>query len=159
VRCAGAQARGAAAGALQTYERAGPKTQRHAHTAGLLRLDVRGVVGLHAVEELLPALRVLDVLDADVHPLLEVAVADDLVHDHADRVWCDVVHDPRPAILSSACQTRMYKAMMDGPLVELVGHTLVLRSVRLDVDDVADVEGDEVCRELDHTMICIATRS
>jgi hypothetical protein len=60
-------------------------------TTGLLRLDVRQVVGLNTVEELLTALRVLDVLQTDVHALLDVAVAHDLIHDNADSVWCDVV--------------------------------------------------------------------
>jgi hypothetical protein len=62
-------------------------------TTGLLRLDVRQVVGLDTVEELLTALRVLDVLKTDVHTLLDVAVAHDLVHDDADSVWCNVVDD------------------------------------------------------------------
>jgi hypothetical protein len=60
-------------------------------TTGLLRLDVRQVVSLDTVEELLTALRVLDVLETDVHALLDVAVAHDLVHNDADSVWCDVV--------------------------------------------------------------------
>jgi hypothetical protein len=68
-----------------------------AQTAGLLRLHVCGVVRLDTVEELLPALRVFDVLDADVHALLEVTVAHDLVDDDADGVWCDVVDDTSAA--------------------------------------------------------------
>ena len=48
------------------------------------------VIPLDAVEELLPTLRVPDVLDADVHPLLEVAVADDLLDKDADSVGGNV---------------------------------------------------------------------
>ena len=66
-------------------------------TALGLRLKVSSLVALNTVEELLPALRVPDVLHADVHPLLEVAVADDLVDDDTDGVWGDVVDDTGPA--------------------------------------------------------------
>jgi hypothetical protein len=71
---------------------------KHERTASLLRLDVCGVVGLDTVEELLSALRVLDVLNTDVDPLLDVAVANDLVDNDADSVWCDVVHNTSTTI-------------------------------------------------------------
>ena len=67
-------------------------------TALRLRLNVRLVVPLDAVEELLPALRVLDVLHTDVHALLNVAVANDFVDDDADCAGRDVVDDTSPAI-------------------------------------------------------------
>ena len=55
------------------------------------------VVPLDAVEELLSALRVPDVLYTDVHPLLNVAVTDDLVDDDTDGVGGDVVDNTGPA--------------------------------------------------------------
>ena len=60
-------------------------------TALRLRLNVRLVVPLDAVEELLPALRVLDVLHTDVHALLNVAVADNLVDNDTNSCRGDVV--------------------------------------------------------------------
>ena len=64
------------------------------------------VIPLNAVEELLAALGVSDVLHADVHPLLHVAVADDLVDDDTDGVWGDVVDDAGPAKLPSCREGR-----------------------------------------------------
>lgn len=52
---------------------------------------MRGVVELDAVQELLAALRVLNVLDPEVDPLLDISVPDDLVNDDADSVWCNIV--------------------------------------------------------------------
>ena len=63
------------------------------------------VIPLDAVEELLTALRVPDVLNANVHPLLDVAVADDLVNNNTDGVGGDVVNNTGPAeqrVLDSA---------------------------------------------------------
>ena len=67
-------------------------------TTLLLRRNMRLVVPLDTVKELLPAFRVTDVLDTDVHALLDVAVADNLVDDNADRAGRDVVDNTSPAI-------------------------------------------------------------
>jgi len=98
----------------------------------LLRLTTDLRVLLDTVKELLAALRVTDVLDTDVNTLLHVAVAHDLVDDDSDGVGGDVVDD--------ACPT----------VVVFVGHTPLLRSISLDIDDITNAEGDQVRRHLDH---------
>lgn len=64
------------------------------HTLSLrLCLRVRLVVALDAVEELLTAFGVSDVLDTDVDALFEVAVANDLVDNYSDCRGSNIVND------------------------------------------------------------------
>ena len=65
-------------------------------TALRLRSGVQIVVALHTVEELLPALRVPDVLNPEVDTLLDVTVADNLVDDDSDSAGGNVVDDASP---------------------------------------------------------------
>ena len=55
------------------------------------------MVALDAVQELLSALRVPDVLNANIDTLLDITVTNDLVDDNADSVWGDIVDDTGPA--------------------------------------------------------------
>lgn len=93
------------------------------------------MVALHPVQELLPAFRVPHVLDTEVHPLLDVAVADDLVDNDTDSVGGDVVDDSSPSV------------------VVFVRHTLLLGGVCLDIDDVTDAVVNEVRRQFNGAMV------
>jgi len=61
----------------------------------------------------------LDVLYTEVDTFLDVAITDDLVNDHTDSREADVVYNSR------------------SPVVVFVGHTLLLRRIGLDVDDIS----------------------
>ena len=53
------------------------------------------------------------------------------------------------------CKSRMaWSEISDGPVVVFVRHTLLLRPVCLDVDDVTNLVADEVRREFDETLLC-----
>jgi hypothetical protein len=89
----------------------------------LLSLSSPLSVGLDAVDEFFSGAGVVDVLDADVDALLEVAVADLLVKDDADGRLGHVVDDAGLAV------------------VDFVDHALLDCAVVLDVYDVADTVG------------------
>ena len=59
----------------------------------LLSLLLLGSVSLDTVQELLSTLRVVDVLDADVYPLLQVTVSDFLVDNNTEGGLGDIVDD------------------------------------------------------------------
>ena len=96
---------------------------------------VGSVVGLDALEEVLAALGGLDVLDADGDALFHVAVANALVDNEAEGAGGDVVDNGSASV------------------VELVGHALVDGAVGLDVDQVTDLVGDHVGRQLGRAVL------
>jgi hypothetical protein len=83
---------------------------------------------------------VSDVLYTDVDPLLDIAVAHDLVHDYTNSTGSNIVDDARPSV------------------VESMGHALLLSSVCFDVYNITNAEGNEVRGELDCTMLCGSIR-
>jgi len=101
---------------------------------GLGSLHLLGI-RLDAVNELLTAGRVLDVLDAEVDTLLEVAVANHLVDDNTDSGLGDVVDNTSLSV------------------VDLMGHTLLDGTVTLDIDDITDAELSKVGGHADHALL------
>ena len=55
-----------------------------------VRSEVGGIV-FDALEELLPALRVTNVLNSDVHSLFDVAIPDHLIHNDTNSMGSDIV--------------------------------------------------------------------
>jgi len=92
-------------------------------------------IGLDTVNELLSALGVFDVLNADVHTLLDVSVADELVEDDSEGGLGDVVDNTGLTV------------------VDLVGHTLLNSTIGLDVDNIANMELCKVGGHADHTLL------
>jgi len=74
-------------------------------------------------------------LDPDVDSFLDEAVAYSFVDNHPDRRFRYVVDHSRFAV------------------VDFHGHTLLDRSVRFDVYNVADSVFSEVCAQLDHSLL------
>ena len=121
-------------------------------TALFLGFGVCVVVALHSVQKLLSTLGVPDVLDAEVDTLLHVPVADDLVDDDTDGVWCHVVDNAGSSTMAVRLK-HPTKNETSGPMVVFMGHTLLLSGVGLDVDDVADAVVDEVCRQFNGAVL------
>jgi len=102
-------------------------------TGAVLGLD--GLVLLHAVDEVLAALGVADVLDAKMEALLHLAVADDLVDLNTDGVLGNVENDTGAAV------------------VVRIRHTLLDGGIGDDVDDVTTLVLDQVPSKVGHTML------
>lgn len=73
--------------------------------------------------------------DTEVHPLLDVAVAYNLVDNDTDGVGSDVVDNASP------------------PVVVFVRHTLLLGGVGLDIDDITNAVVNEIRRHFDGAMV------
>ena len=72
--------------------------------------------------------------DADVYPLFDVSVPNDLVDDDANSVRSHVIHDSRTTV------------------IELVRHALLLRCIRFNVDDITNTVVCEESGQFNGTM-------
>ena len=135
----------------------------HVHLdAGLLGLLLQLGVLLDAVQEVVAALAMLDVLNANIDALGDDSVAHALVHDHADGGLGDVVDDAgfsinRPSVSTSIARYAR-PTSLNLPVVELERHTTVLRRVTLDVHDVADLVRLHVRGQVDRALLAEIAR-
>jgi len=103
--------------------------------SSLCGLGLGSLVGNLAGKDLLLALGLADVLDADVDALLEDAAIDELVHANTDSGLGNVEDDTGAAV------------------VVLVGHTLVDGGISEDVNVVTDLDGHHVLGEVDGSLL------
>lgn len=103
--------------------------------ASSLRSPLLLSVGLNTIDKLLSALGVLDVLGADVHTLLNVSVADQLVEYDSEGGFGDVVDNTSLTV------------------VDLVWHTLLNGTIGLDVDNVPNTELCKIGGHANHTLL------
>ena len=96
----------------------------------------------------------LDVLDPNVHPFLDVTVADDLVDDDANSTRGNVVDNSSSTTTTCKWYVRYETRSRDKPMVVFVWHTLLLGSVGLYVNNVTNLVVKEVRREFDKTLLC-----
>jgi len=97
--------------------------------ASLLSLSLENLVVLNTLNELLAAVRLLDVLNAEVDTLGDDAATNTLVDGNTNSATSDVPDDTGLTV------------------VELVGHTLVACTITLDIDDITDlVDGLEAAK-------------
>lgn len=108
-------------------------------TALFLSLSLLGGIELHAVQEVITALGVLDVLNTKVDTLFDLAVTHGLVDQNLDSTGLNTEDNTSSA------------------MVVLVRHTLLDSTVSLDVDNVPDTVGAQVCAQSDGTMLTEAT--
>lgn len=74
-------------------------------------------------------------LHANVHAFFDVTVPNNLVDNDTHGVRGYIVNNSGPSV------------------VELVGHPLLLCCIGLDVDDIPNTIGNQVCREFDRAML------
>jgi len=98
------------------------------------------LVGVHSVQEVLPTLAVLHVLDTHADPLGQDLATNALVDDDADGALGDVEHTPSLAVVS------------------LVGHTLLEGTATLNINNVSDLVHLKVGGEVFHPGLLEAPR-
>ena len=103
--------------------------------SGLGGLSLGSLVGNLAGKDLLLALGLADVLDADVDALLKDAAIDELVHTDTDGGLGNVEDDTGAAV------------------VVLVGHALVDGGISEDVNVVTDLDGHHLLGEVDGPLL------
>lgn len=98
------------------------------------------VVSTGTLQKVITALAVVDVLNTNIDTLLHVTITDLLVNNHTDGMRGHIENNTGLS------------------MVELVRHTTVNSTVGLDVNNITDLVGLHVSRQLYHTMLTEVAR-
>lgn len=92
-------------------------------------------------------------LNTEVDPLLNVTVTDNLLHNNTDGCRCDVVDNTGTSIKGGQIGIEKNNFDLDVPVVVLVGHTLLLSGVSLDVNNITDTVCNKEGRQFNGPVV------
>merc|ERR1711872_697518 len=98
------------------------------------------VIRMDAVQEILPAFAGLNVFNTDIDTLRNNALADTLVHNNTESMWCYIVHLPGFTVIT------------------LMGHAFLNTTIALNINDITPLVHTQVHVGWERSMVAEGTR-